>query len=260
VGDFVDLQVSDTGVGTIRLDRPKVNALNAQVAAEIGAAVDAAGADESVRAVVVWGGPRVFAAGADVREMAELDAVEMYRYIGDFHDVMGRLERLAKVTVAAVNGYALGGGCELALACDLRVAASDARLGQPEIKLGIIPGSGGTQRLARLVGVGRAKELIYSGRFVGAEEALDIGLVTEVVSAEDVADRAAEVAGSYARGPTVALAAAKQAIQNGMEMDIANGLLLERHAFAALFATEDQKIGMASFLERGPDVARFVGR
>jgi enoyl-CoA hydratase/carnithine racemase len=260
VGEFVKLEVDDDGVATLRLDRPKLNPLNEQVAREIGEAVDAAAADERVGALVVWGGERVFAAGADIKEMSDQDAVQMFRYIGGFQDVFTRLERLPFVTIAAVNGYALGGGCELALACDLRIAAEDAQLGQPEILLGVIPGAGGTQRLPRLIGLGRAKELIYSGRFVKADEALRIGLVNEVVPASDVLDRALALARTYARGPRVALMAAKAAVQNGVEIDLTNGLLIERQAFAALFATEDQKLGMSSFLESGPGKAKFVGR
>ena len=260
MGEFVNLEVASSGVGTIRLDRPKVNALSRQVVAEIDEAVTQADADGSVRAVVVWGGRGVFAAGADIGEMADKDLVSMSRWIARFQDVFARLERLPVVTIAAVNGYALGGGCELALACDLRICADDSQLGQPEILLGVIPGAGGTQRLPRLVGTGLAKELIYSGRFVAAEEALRIGLVTEVVAADDVYERAVEVAAGYASGPSVALAAAKEAIQNGMEVDIATGLLLERGAFSSLFATEDQRIGMESFLTEGPGKARFTGR
>ncbi len=260
MGEFVNLEVSEAGVGTIRLDRPKVNALNDQVAREIDAAVAAARTDDNVRAVVLWGGERVFAAGADIKQMAERDSVQMYRYIGEFQEVFARLEALPVVTIAAVNGYALGGGCELALACDFRICAEDSQLGQPEILLGVIPGAGGTQRLPRLVGVGRAKDIIYSGRFVGAEEAKTIGLVHEVVPAADVYPTAVKIAERYARGPGVALMAAKQAIQNGMQVDLTNGLLLERQAFAALFATEDQRIGMKSFEEEGPGKAEFVGR
>lgn len=260
MGEFVTLEVSDAGVGTIRIDRPKLNPLNEQVVSEIGAVVGAAAADERVRAVVVWGGERVFAAGADIKEMAEKDAVSMFRYIGRFQDVFTRLQDLPMVTIAAINGYALGGGCELALACDLRIAADDAQLGQPEILLGVIPGAGGTQRLPRLVGVGRAKELIFSGRFVTADEALAIGLVNEVAPAENVYHRAVELAAGYAAGPTVALMAAKQAIQSGLEVDLASGLVIERQAFAALFATEDQARGMESFVEHGPGKAKFAGR
>ena len=260
MGEYVNLEVSDAGVGTIRLDRPKVNALNAQMAREIADAVDAARADERVRAAIVYGGERVFAAGADIKEMADLDAVSMYRYIGEFQDVFTRLERLPVVTIAAINGYALGGGCEMTLACDFRVCAEDAKLGQPEIQLGVIPGAGGTQRLPRLVGVGRAKDIIFSGRMVDAEEALRIGLVDRVVPPAAVLEAATKLAERYARGPSVALAAAKAAIQGGVESDITNGLLIERQAFVALFASEDQKIGMSSFVEQGPGKADFVGR
>jgi enoyl-CoA hydratase len=260
VGEFVNLEVTPTGVGTIRLDRPKLNPLNAQVAAELGAIIDEIKTSDDVRAVVLWGGERVFAAGADIKEMGERDAVTMYRYIGGFQDVFTRLENLPQITVAAINGYALGGGCELTLACDLRICATDSQLGQPEILLGVIPGAGGTQRLPRLVGVGRAKEIIYTGRFVPAEEALAIGLVNQVVEPDQVYPRAVAIAERFANGPLVALMAAKQVIQSGVDVDKATGILLERQAFAALFATEDQTIGMESFIENGPGKAKFVGR
>ena len=260
MGEFVKLEVADSGVATLRLDRPKLNPLNRQVATEIGEAVDSVALNEDVRAVVLWGGERVFAAGADIKEMGERDAVTMFRYIGHFQDVLTRLENLPVVTIAAINGFALGGGCEVALACDFRICAEDSQLGQPEILLGVIPGAGGTQRLPRLIGVGRAKDIIYSGRFVKAEEALSVGLVNKVVPADQVYPTAVEWAERYARGPRVALMAAKQAIQNGLEVDMASALLIERQAFAALFATEDQKIGMESFVENGPGKANFVGR
>ena len=260
MGEFVKLEVASSGVGTIRLDRPKLNPLNEQVAREIGDAVDEIRTRDDVRAVVLWGGERVFAAGADIKEMGERDAVTMFRYIGGFQDVFNRLENLPQITIAAINGYALGGGCELSMACDLRICATDSQLGQPEILLGVIPGAGGTQRLPRLVGVGRAKEIIYSGRFVKADEALSIGLVNEVVEPDQVYPRAVELAERFAAGPTVALMAAKQVIQSGVDIDKATGILLERQAFAALFASEDQKIGMESFVENGPGKAKFVGR
>jgi enoyl-CoA hydratase/carnithine racemase len=260
VGEFVNYRVAESGVATIRLDRPKVNALNQIVAREIGEAVDALAGDPSAKVVILWGGDRVFAAGADINEMADLDATTMFRYIGRFQDVFTRLERLPQITIAAIAGYALGGGCELALSCDLRICAEDSRLGQPEILLGVIPGAGGTQRLPRLVGVGRAKDIIYSGRFVDAEEAKAIGLVNEVVASDRVLSRATEIAERYARGPSVALTAAKQAIQQGMDADMTTALLIERQAFASLFATEDQDIGMRSFVEQGPGKAKFLGR
>jgi enoyl-CoA hydratase/carnithine racemase len=260
VAEFVKLDIAGSGVASIRLDRPKLNPLNNQVARELGEAIDSIRGNEEVRAVVLWGGEKVFAAGADINEMGELDAVTMFRWIGEFQDVFKRLEDLPQITVAAINGYALGGGCELTLACDIRICATDSQLGQPEILLGVIPGAGGTQRLPRIVGLARAKEIIYTGRFVPAEEALQIGLVNEVVAPSDVYNRAVEIAERFAAGPTVALMAAKQVIQNGFEVDKASGLLIERQAFAALFATEDQKIGMESFIEEGPGKAKFVGR
>ena len=260
MGEFVNLEESPNGVGTIRLDRPKVNALNEQVVQELGEIVDGLRLSQDVRAVVLWGGDRVFAAGADIKQMTDLDAVQMFRYIGGFQDVLTRLERLPQVTIAAINGYALGGGCELSMACDFRICAEDSKLGQPEILLGIIPGAGGTQRLTRLVGVGRAKDIIYTGRFVDPDEALAIGLVNDVVPAPDVYDAAVKRAARFASGPTVALMAAKQAIQSGYEVDMDTAMLIERQAFAALFATEDQTIGMKSFAEEGPGKAKFVGR
>ena len=260
MGEFVNLDVSTNGVGTIRLDRPKVNALNEQVIQELGAIVEDLRTNADVRSAVIWGGEKVFAAGADIKQMTDLDAVQMFRYIGGFQDVLTRLERLPQITIAAINGYALGGGCELSMACDYRICADNSKLGQPEILLGIIPGAGGTQRLTRLVGVGRAKDIIYTGRFVDAEEARSIGLVHNVVPPDDVYDAAVKLAERFATGPTVALMAAKQAIQNGYEVDMDNALLIERQAFAALFATEDQKIGMKTFEEEGPGKAKFVGR
>lgn len=260
MGEFVNIEVADSGVATIRLDRPKLNPLDRQVVTEIGDAVDQAASEPNIRAVVLWGGERVFAAGADIKEMGERDAVSMFRYIGFFQDVFTRLDNLPVVTIAAINGYALGGGCELALCCDFRICAEDSQLGQPEILLGVIPGAGGTQRLPRLIGAGRAKELIYSGRFVRAEEALAIGLVNEVVPPEEVYATAVKWAERYAAGPRVALMAAKQAINKGIDVDLDTALLIERQAFAALFATEDQTIGMKSFVENGPGKASFVGR
>ncbi|MDQ3783728.1 MAG: enoyl-CoA hydratase-related protein [Actinomycetota bacterium] len=244
----------------MRIDRPPVNALNAEVLGQIDAALDHALGDESARALVVSGDDRVFAAGGDIKEMMALDPISATGYISFFQQVLTRLERAPMVTVAAINGYALGGGCELALACDLRICAEEARFGQPEINLGVIPGAGGTQRLPRLVGVGRAKELIYSGRVLDSQEAVSIGLVNEVVPGPEVVRRARELAAVFAGGPLVALRAAKEAIQTGIETDLATGLMIERQAFASLFASEDQKTGMASFAEKGPGKAEFAGR
>ena len=167
---------------------------------------------------------------------------------------------IGKPTVAAITGYALGGGCELALACDFRVCGDNAKLGQPEILLGIIPGAGGTQRLPRLVGPAKAKDLIFSGRFVDAAEALAIGLVDKVVPPDDVYTAAADLVRRYVGGPAYALRAAKEAIDSGLEVDLGNGLEIERMLFAGLFATRDREAGMASFVEHGPGKAQFEGR
>lgn len=258
MGEFVDLTVSD-GVGTIRLNRPKMNALNVQVQEEIrAAAIEAAGNDE-VRAVVVWGGERVFAAGADIKEMADMSYADMARRSGPLQSALGAVAAIPKPVVAAVNGYALGGGCELALCADYRIAAEDATLGQPEILLGVIPGAGGTQRLARLVGPSKAKDIIFTGRFVPAEEALRIGMVDRVVPAAEVYDAAVAWAAQFATGAAMALRAAKETIDHGLGVDLATGLEIERQQFAALFATEDRETGMRSFVENGPGKAQFKG-
>jgi enoyl-CoA hydratase len=255
----VSLQVQD-GVGTIRLDRPPMNALNAQVQEQIRGAADEAGGREDVRAVVVYGGEKVFAAGADIKEMVAMTYSEMAARAGALTACLDAVAQIPKPVIAAVTGYALGGGCELALTADFRVCGQDAKLGQPEILLGIIPGAGGTQRLSRLVGPSRAKELIYSGRFVDAAGALEIGLVNRVVPAADVYTEAVNWAKTFVAGPAMALRAAKAAIDGGLDGDLASGLRLESHLFAALFATEDRTIGMTSFVENGPGKARFVGR
>jgi enoyl-CoA hydratase/carnithine racemase len=259
MSEFVRLEVSD-GVGTIRLDRPKMNALDVQMQEEIRAAAAEAAAREDVKAVVVYGGERVFAAGADVKEMAEMSYVDMVQRSGALQSAFTAVARIPKPVVAAVTGYALGGGCELALCADVRFAAEDAVLGQPEILLGIIPGAGGTQRLTRLVGPSRAKDIIFTGRFVKADEALAIGLVDRVVPADRVYAEAVEWASRFTRAATYALRAAKESIDAGIEVDLDTGLAIERQQFAALFATDDRTIGMRSFVESGPGKAEFTGR
>jgi enoyl-CoA hydratase len=213
-----------------------------------------------VRAVVVYGGERVFAAGADIKEMGDMSYTDMVRRAGALQDSFSAVARIPKPVVAAVTGYALGGGCELALTADFRVCGDNAKLGQPEILLGIIPGAGGTQRLPRLVGPARAKDLVFSGRFVDAQEALHIGLVDRVVAPDDVYSAAVEMVSRYANGPAFALRAAKEAIDEGLDVDLDSGLRIERKLFAGLFATEDRSIGMTSFVENGPGKAQFVGR
>lgn len=213
-----------------------------------------------VRVAVVYGGPKVFAAGADVKEMVEWDHATAVERSGALTRSFTAIAQIPKPTIAAVTGYALGGGLELALCCDLRIAGDNAKFGLPEILLGIMPGAGGTQRLARLVGPSRAKELIFTGRFAGAEEAGSIGLVDKVVAPDDVHVEALALATRLAAGPPYALRAAKTAIDQGLSVDLASGLEIERAQFAGLFATEDQKTGMRSFIAEGPGKARFEGR
>jgi enoyl-CoA hydratase/carnithine racemase len=249
VGGFVRLEINN-GIGTIRLDRPPMNALNAEVQEGLRAAAAEAAASAEVAAVVVYGGETVFAAGADIKEMTGISYVQMAARAGALSSAFDAVARIPKPVVAAVNGFALGGGCELALACDWRVVAEDAKLGQPEIKLGIIPGAGGTQRLPRLVGPARAKDLIYSGRMVEAGEALRIGLADQVVPAAQVYDAAVAMVRPYVGGPAQALRAAKLAIDGGLDRDLAGGLAWESELFAALFATEDKREGMDAFVEK----------
>jgi len=259
VGEFVSVSTDEHGVATVRLDRPGMNALNFQVWAELSEAAAQVTEDPAVKSVVLWGGPKVFAAGADIKAMRERDFQQMYSAGGGLQSALAALARVPKVVIAAVNGYALGGGCELALTADFRYAADNAQLGQPEILLGLIPGAGGTQRMSRLVGIAKAKEIVYSGRFYSAQESLGIGLVDRVVAADDVYDTAVADARRYARGP-FALRMAKQAIDEGYDLDLASALRLESTLFAACFGTDDARAGMDSFVERGPGKAEFTGR
>jgi enoyl-CoA hydratase/carnithine racemase len=259
MAEFVRLEVAD-GVGTIRLDRPKMNALDAQMQEEIRAAAEEATERDDVKAVVVYGGERVFAAGADVKEMAQMSYTDMIKRSHGLTSAFTAVARIPKPVVAAVTGYALGGGCELALCADIRIAADNATMGQPEVLLGIIPGAGGTQRLSRLVGPSRAKDIIFTGRFVKADEALQIGLVDKLVPAEQVYDEAVKWASQFTGAATYAIRAAKEAIDRGLEVDLDTGLEIERQQFAGLFATQDRSTGMDSFVQNGPGKARFEGR
>ena len=255
--DLVTLERNDDGVAVVTLNNGKVNALSSgvvrrlhEIAIELGASPPGA--------VVVTGGEKIFAAGADISEFG--GAGEAGPITAAIHGALDAIAAVPRMVIAAVSGYALGGGCELALACDYRIAGERAVFGQPEILLGVIPGAGGTQRLSRLVGPAKAKDIIFTGRFVKAEEALTIGLVDKVVPAGEVYTEAVAWARQFTRSASYALRAAKESIDKGLEVDLATGLELERIQFAALFATEDRTIGMTSFMEKGPGKAEFRGR
>ena len=257
MSEFVHLDVdASSAIATVRLDRPRMNALSTAVSAELTQVAEELAGRSDIRAAVLWGGPKIFAAGADIKEFRPGPKPVAPVDLGE---AIVALERIPQVLVAAVNGYALGGGCELAMGADFRVAADDAVFGQPEILLGIIPGAGGTQRLARLVGVARAKEIIYSGRQVPAAEALDIGLADAVHPAEEVHDAAVEMAKRFAAGPA-ALRHAKAAVNGGIDLPLPDALAVETEEFLAAFATEDARIGVESFIAVGPGKATFTGR
>ena len=253
---FVSVERRPDGVALVRLDRPKANALSAAVLGQLEEA--AAGlVDDPPGAVVLWGGRRIFAAGADIVELEGIGAQAVGR---NFAAALGALAAVPRATIAAVNGFALGGGLELALACDFRVGAEDSKFGVPEILLGVIPGGGGTQRLPRLVGSSRAKEMIMTGRQVRADEALSIGLVNRVVAPDYALEAALTWAAELAAGPVAAHGLAKGTVDRGLDGTLEEGLAIEREAFAAVFRTEDAAIGIRSFSENGPGKATFVGR
>ncbi|MBT2509485.1 enoyl-CoA hydratase/isomerase family protein [Streptomyces sp. ISL-98] len=253
----VNLEVSE-GVGTIRLARPPMNALDIATQDRLRELAEEATRRDDVRAVVIYGGEKVFAAGADIKEMQAMDHAAMVVRSKALQDSFTAVARIPKPVVAAITGYALGGGCELALCADFRIAGENAKLGQPEVLLGLIPGAGGTQRLSRLVGPSKAKDLIFTGRHVRADEALTIGLVDRVVPADEVYEQAHAWAAKLAHGPAMALRAAKESIDAGLETDVDTGLTIERNWFAGLFATEDRERGMRSFVEEGPGKAKFL--
>ena len=256
---LVRLEV-EGGIGTIVLARPPMNALNFEIQDGLHAAAVEATERRDVSAVVVYGGEKVFAAGADVKEMQPMSYTDMVDRSVALQAAFTAIARIPKPTVAAITGYALGAGCELTLACDFRVAADNARLGQPEVLLGLIPGAGGTQRLSRLIGPARAKDMIFTGRFVSAQEALSIGLVDEVVAPDEVYPAARRRLERYVGGPAYAIRAAKEAIDRGLEVDLDTGLEIERMQFAGVFATQDRDIGMRHFVAHAEGTAAFEGR
>ena len=259
MSESVHLDV-DAGIGTIVLARPPMNALDIDMQEGLREVAAQASARRDVAAVIVYGGPKVFAAGADIKQMQAMSYTDMVDRSVALQSALTAVAQIPKPTVAAITGYALGGGCELALCCDFRVIGENAKLGQPEILLGVIPGAGGTQRLARLIGPAKAKDLIYTGRFVGSAEALAIGLADEVVPADEVYTAARRRVERYVGGPAYALRAAKEAVDRGLETDLTTGLEIERMLFAGLFATRDRELGMSSFVEQGPGKAQFEGR
>ena len=260
MADLVRLERRDDGVAEITLDNPPVNALSIELLEGLRDAARSLAA-EPPGAVVVTGGAKVFAAGADVSQFVPVDDPACSEAIGRaFTESLSALAAVPRAVIASVSGYALGGGCELALACDFRIASERAVFGQPEVLLGIIPGGGGTQRLARLIGPARAKDLVMTGRQVRAEEALHIGLVDEVVPKDEVLARTRERAAELAAGAVVAQGLAKQAVDRGLDLALADGVDLENELFRRSFTTEDARIGVESFLEDGPGKATFTGR
>jgi enoyl-CoA hydratase/carnithine racemase len=257
--EFFEL-TTDAGVATLKLNRPPVNALNFAMQAEMVEAAEIITRDASIASVVLYGGEKAFAAGADIKEMEQVSHAEMAVSSHNLHSAFTAIAQIPKPVIAAITGYALGGGCELAMCADLRFSADNAKLGQPEILLGIIPGAGGTQRLTRLVGPSVAKDLVLTGRMISASEALEIGLVDRIFPAESVYAEAVAWARQFVGGPSLALAAAKRVIDAGQDGTLNEGLEAERQAFADLFATEDRANGMASFIAHGPGKAEFTGR
>jgi enoyl-CoA hydratase/carnithine racemase len=257
MAQFVHVTRDEEGIALVRLDRPKANALSSAVLTELAQAAREL-AEDLPRAVVVTGGDRIFAAGADIAEFAA--GRVGWETAAAFHAALGAFEVLPRVVIAAIEGYALGGGLELALACDLRVASRSAKLGLPEITLGLIPGGGGTQRLPRLVGLALARRMVLTGEPLGAEEARAAGLVDRVVEPGSATSEALAWARSFARGPLVAQGFAKVALNQGTQGSLQEGLALEQALFANVFATQDAATGVRSFLEHGPGQAVFAGR
>ncbi|MEF9921870.1 MAG: enoyl-CoA hydratase-related protein [Anaerovoracaceae bacterium] len=242
-------------IGYVTINRPQaMNALNVEVLSELFDVFTAIEKDDQVRVVILTGEGKAFVAGADIAEMSKLNALEGRNMMISGHKVMNLIEAIEKPVIAAVNGFALGGGCELSLACDIRIASEKAKFGQPEVGLGIIPGFGGTQRLARLVGKGMAKYLILTAEVVPAAEAYRIGLVEKVVAPEELLEAAEKVAKTIISKAPIAIATAKSAINNGYDMDMKSASKFEIETFTAAFGSDDKAEGMAAFLEKRPAV------
>ncbi len=256
---YLLIETDADGIAVLRLNRLEArNALDLELISELGEAADMLARDDKVRAVIITGGTEVFAAGGDIKEMSGKYAPDMLIAYGADLSGFDKIERIPKPVIAAVSGYALGGGCELALVCDMIVASETAVFGMPEITLGIIPGAGGTQRLPRLIGPNRAKEIIFTGSFYDVEACREMGLVNKVVPVEELFEEAKKLAKSCIRNGAVALACAKACVNEGMNTDLYSGLSFERKCFSLLFSTEDQKEGMAAFKEKRK--AEFRGR
>jgi enoyl-CoA hydratase len=255
---FVKVETADR-IAVFTIDRQeKLNALNSEVLSELDAALDSARADSGVGGIVITGaGPKAFIAGADIGELSKMTPVSGRQYSLRGQAIFSKIETLGKPVIAAINGFALGGGCELALACTLRIASENARLGQPEVKLGILPGYGGSQRLARIVGKGRAMEICLTAEPISAQEAFRIGLVNRVVPAGQALSAAREIAGKILANGPLAVAYTMEAIHHGLDLSLEDGLLLEATLFGLCASTADMREGMAAFLEKRP--ARFQG-
>lgn len=236
-------------IGILSINRPEaLNALNSNVLEELDKAVDMIASDEEVHILIITGEGRAFVAGADIGEMKDLNILEARKFAEKGLKVFRKIELMEKPVIAAVNGFALGGGCELSMCCDIRIASEKAKFGQPEVGLGIIPGFAGTQRLARLVGIGKAKELIFTSEMIDAKEAYEIGLVNKVVPAEELMEVSMDMAEKIAKNGQIAVRFAKTAINRGIETDLETGMSIEKDLFALCFGTEDQKEGMEAFL------------
>jgi enoyl-CoA hydratase/carnithine racemase len=251
MSELVHLEVDD-GVAIVRLDRPPANAISLQLSIDLLGALEETGSRDDVGALVLWGGPKLFAAGADIKEMVDQGPDEIREQVTKLGDAADLLESLPKISIAAITGFALGGGFELSLACDLRYAADDAKVGQPEIKIGVIPGAGGTQRMTWLAGAGVSRNLTYTGRQVDADEARSLGLIDRVLPGDQVLEAAVQAARAFAQGPRRALAAAKEAIHAAVRTPGPAGIAREKGLFIALFGTDDQREGMRAFIEKRP--------